>query len=382
MARIRKKLYSRWKKCKRAVASTFTHFSFTWLALVATLLAAFYWSFIASDRYVSEAHVIVQLTNTPGGSGNDLSALLGSAGNGSRSDQMLLRDYLLSVDMLTKLDAELKLRSHYSSQQHDLLSRMWQKEPSIEWFHRYFLSRVSVEYDDYDGVLVVNAQGYDRQTAHAITSFMLREGERFMNTMAHELAQEQVKFLEKETTLLGERAILARQAVLAYQNSKGLIAPLATAQSLSAIVAKLESERTELQTRISALQAYLVPTHPNIIQLQQELDAVDKQIAREQAKLATPAGGALNNTVEEIQRLEMEAGFAQEIFKGALVALEKSRVEATRNLKKVSILQEPTSPGYAVEPRRLYNTIVFALAAALLAGLLNLLIAIVRDHKD
>lgn len=275
-----------------------------------------------------------------GGLGNDISALLGNAGNSARSDQMLQRDYLLSVDMLKKLDSELNLRAHFSSQQRDLLSRMWQTEPSFKWFHRYFLSRVSVEFDDYAGVLIVSAQGYDKQTTQKITSFMLREGEQFMNTMA----QEQVTFLQKQTTLLGERAIIARQAVLVNQNSKGLIAPQATAQSLSAIVAKLESERTELQARISSLQAYLVPAHPSIMQLQQQLAAVDKQIAREQTKLAAPTGGALNNTVEEIQRLEIEASFTQDIFKGALMALEKSRIEATHNLKKISVLQAPTTP--------------------------------------
>jgi capsule polysaccharide export protein KpsE/RkpR len=75
-------------------------------AVMACLLAAVYWLAIASDRFVSEAHVIIQRTDLPGGQAMDFVSLLGGAG-GNRGDQLLLRDHLLSVDMLQKLDATL-----------------------------------------------------------------------------------------------------------------------------------------------------------------------------------------------------------------------------------------------------------------------------------
>jgi capsular polysaccharide transport system permease protein len=350
-------------------------------ALIASVLAAVYWLALASDRYVSEAHVIIQRTDLAGGQTMDFSSLLGGAG-GSRADQLLLRDHLLSVDMLKKLDAALQLRAHYSDPQRDLLSRMWQQDTPIERFHLYYLSRVSIEFDDYAGVLMVKAQGYSPQTAHAITALLVQEGERFMNGMAHSLAQDQVAFLDKQVAQMNERAMQARQAVLRYQNKAGLVSPQATAESIAAIVATLEAQRAELQTQRSANQAYLVPSHPNIIQLDQQIAAVAKQIAQEQAKLASPNGKTLNRTVEEFQRLEMEATFAQDVYKTGLVALEKGRIEATRTIKKVSVLQAPTLPESALEPRRFYNTLVFILIALLLAGVAHLLAAIVRDHKD
>jgi capsular polysaccharide transport system permease protein len=365
-----------------AIISALPALNITNLAVAATLIAALYWSVLASNRYVSEAHVIIQLTNLTGGPTMDFSALLGNVASSSRADQMLLRDYLLSIDMLKKLDAELKLRTHFSDSRRDLISRMWLKDPTIEWFHRHFLNRVSVEFDDYAGVLVIKAQGYEKQTAQAIASVMLREGEHFMNNMARNLAQDQVTFLEKQVITQSERAMKARQAVLNYQNRKGLVAPQSTAENIATIVARLEAQQAELQTQLSAMKAYLVANHPNIVQLTQKIDAVDMQISRERSKLTSPTGKTLNSTVEEYQRLEMEAAFALEIYKSALVVLEKGRLEATRNLKKVSVIQAPTAPEYSLEPRRLYNTIVFALSAALLAGLLNLLLAIVRDHKD
>jgi capsular polysaccharide transport system permease protein len=350
-------------------------------ALIASLLAAFYWLVIASGRYVSETHVIIQRTDLASGQGMDVASLLGGP-SGNRADQLLLRDHLLSVDMLKKLDAALNLRAHYSDSGRDPLSRMWRRDAPMEDFHRYFLSRVSIEFDDYAGVLMIKAQSYDPKTAHAIATQLVQEGERFMNGMAHSLAQDQVAFLEKQVVQMNDRAMQARQAVLSYQNKKGLVSPQAAAENIAAIVAKLEAQRAELQTQRSALQAYLVADHPNIVQINQQLDAVSEQITQEQAKLVSADGKKLNSAVEEFQRLEMQAVFAQDIYKTALVALEKGRIEATRTLKKVSVIQAPTLPEYALEPRRFYNTLVFMLVALLLAGVMHLLAAIVRDHKD
>lgn len=349
-------------------------------AAIISLLAAAYWLAIASDRYVSEAHVIIQRTNLAGNQPVDFTSLFG--GGGSRADQLLLRDHLLSVDMLAKLNAALNLRGHYSDWHRDPLSRMWFKDASMEWFHRHYLSRVSVDFDDYSGVLLIKAQGYNPKTAHAVASLLVQEGELFMNEMAHSLAQDQVAFLEKQVALMNKQAMQARQAVLSYQNQKGLVSPQATAENIASIVARLEAQRTELETQRSANQAYLVPNHPIIIQLNQQIVAVEKQIAQEQAKLASPNGSTLNRTVEEFQRLELEAAFMQDLYKTALAALEKGRMEATRTIKKVSIVQAPTLPEYPLEPRRFYNTLVFILVAMLLAGVAHLLTAIVRDHKD
>jgi len=352
------------------------------VALIASLVAALYWIVIASDRYVSDAHVIIQRTDLPGGQGMDFSSLLAGVGNGSRADQLLLRDHLLSIDMLRKLDEALDLRAHYSDSGRDPLSRMWFQDASIEWFHRHYLQRVQVEFDDYAGVLVIKAQAYDPKMAQRISAMLVQEGERFMNQLAHQLAQAQVSFLEQQVVQMNDRVLQTRRAVLDFQNKKGLVSPQATAESIAAIVARLEAQRADLQTQRAGLQAYLVPDHPNIVMLNQQIAAVERQISQEQAKLAAPAGRTLNRTVEEFQRLELEAAFAQDVYKTALAALEKGRIEATRTIKKVSVLQAPTLAEYPLEPRRYYNTLVFLLVAMLLAGIAHLLVAIVRDHTD
>lgn len=352
------------------------------LILILAVLTTGYWLVFASDRYVSEANVIIRKTDSVGMPSFDLGMLVSGVSQVDRSNQLLLRDYLLSVDMLKKLDQELDLRSHYSSSAHDLVSRMWFQDASMEWFHRHYLSRVQVEFDEFAGVLRIKVQAYDAETAQAIARMLVQEGERYMNLLGHEMAQVQVDFLTKQVDAAQQRFQQASQALLNYQNQAGLLSPQATAESINAIVAGLEAQRAQLQTQLASLPKTLDRDHPNILMLKQALAAVDKQIKQEKLKLATPSGGTLNAYVEEFHRLEMDVQFTQELYKSSLTALEKGRIDATRMLEKVSVLQSATLAEYPMEPRRIYNAVVTLLLALMLAGILKLLKSIVLDHVD
>ena len=349
---------------------------------VAVIGAVLYWGGIASERYVSEAHVIIQRTDITGQQGMDFSSLLANAGTGNRADQMLLRDHLLSVDMLNTLDKQLKLREHWSQWRRDPLSRLWSAEVSQERFHTHYLKRVSVEYDDYSGVLIIKTQAYDPATAQAIARQLVAEGERAMNDLSRRLAEDQVVFLTQQVDDMGQRVQKTRDAVLAFQNRNNLPAPDATAESLTLGINRLEAQLVDLKARRSVLMGYLTESAPGVVEVDLQIRAVEQQIREEKRRIAAPGGGSLNSTVEQYQRLQQQAVFAQDMYNTALVALEKGRLEALRNLKKVSVLQQPTLPEYAREPRRLYNVVVFVLLTLLIAGILQLLTAIIRDHRD
>ncbi|KMM26078.1 chain-length determining protein [Bordetella pseudohinzii] len=352
------------------------------LTMILALLAIAYWLLLASDRYVSEANVIIRKTDSISLPAFDLSMLTSGVSPVSRTDQLLLRDYLMSVDMLKKLDSQLDLREHYSNSAKDLISRMWFKDASIEWFYRYYQSMVSIDYDDFAGILRIRVQAYEPEMAYAIASKLVADGEEYMNQLGHEMAEAQVGFLNSQVGQAQQRLETASQTLLNFQNRQGLLSPQATAESLNAIVATLETQRAQLQMQLASLPKTLSRDHPSIVMLKQSLAAVDRQIAAERAKLATPAGNTLNVSVEEFQRLQMQVQFAQDLYKSSLVALEKGRNDATRMLEKVSVLQSPTSPEYPMEPRRFYNALITLLIACMVVGILKLLESIVLDHVD
>lgn len=351
-------------------------------SVLACVLAVIYWAFVASDRYVSEAHVVIQRTDLSGGQTMEFSSLFAGIGDANRSDQVLFRDHLLSTDMLRKLDEKLDLRNHYADTSLDLISRLWRTDVPSEWFYKYYTRRVGVEFDEYSGVVVVRAQAFDPETAHAICTMLVEQGGAFMNGIAQQLAFGQVEFLERQVEDMNDRMMGARSALIDFQNESGLVSPEATTESIAGTVQAFEAKLAELRTQRSALQAYLVPDHPNIVQLNHIIRAVEQQVDEERAKIADTGGERLNAVTERYKRLELEAGFAEDMYRTALVALEKGRVEALRTIKKVTVIQTPTMPEDALQPRRLYNSVVFILTALFLAGVLQMLVAIVRDHRD
>lgn len=352
------------------------------LAFGASLVATIYWGTLASDRFVSEAHIVIERTELSSGTTMDFGSLLSGVGVGNRSDQMLMRDHLLSVDMLQKLDARLDLRQHYGDISRDLFSRMWGTDRELELFHRHYLSRVSIEFDEHIGVLIIKSQAYTPDFAYAITQALVDEGEVYMNALAHRLAREQVNFLEQQVELRAEGLQQSRMRLLRFQNDKGLVSPQETVASMADTINRLEAQLTELKTTRSARLGQFSPNAPAVVELDIQIVAIEQQISRERARLTSSGGEPLNVVVEEFQRLQLAAEFAYDMYKTALTALEKGRVEATRTLKKVSILQSPTKPQYPLEPRRIYNITVFIIVIMVLAGIIHLLAAIVRDHKD
>lgn len=353
------------------------------LATLASFLATAYWGLIASDLYVCQADVVVERAEMgaidPSGLGSLLSGLSGA---GNRNDQMLLRNHLLSLDMLARLDTTLHLRARYADHHHDIVSRFWAADAPLARFHDYMASHVRVEYDDAQGVLHVEADAFDPATAQAIVTAMLREGAAFMNSNDHRLAQTQVDFLSGEAEQMGRRNQAARKALLAFQNKAGMVSPEDTLQSVAGTIAQLEARRSGLQTQLSTLEAYLVAAHPDVVAVRQQIAAVDAEMANERARAASPAPGALNRSADAFRQLEQEAQFSQTLYQTTLAALEKGRITAMQAMKQVSVIQSPSLPEYPARPRRFYNSLAFTLAAFGAAAIALLLIAVVRDHVD
>ncbi|WMC09214.1 chain-length determining protein [Oceanimonas pelagia] len=348
------------------------------LALVAILAVSFYWFAWAADRYVSRATVVLESPQIAAPEFSFSSLIKGAGGH---SDLLLLREHLLSTDMLKKVEAELPFREHYS-QNGDLFASLWNANAPIEELHKYYKKRVSVELDDYAGVLNIEVQAFTPEFAHELAQLLLNAGEAHMNAMGQRLAEEQVKFLEKQVDRLGSRLDEARANLLAFQNEHGLISPIHTVESLNQVVGTLEGELARLQARYTAAQSYQSTRSAELVQIKAEINALQQQIGKEQNRLAKETGTALNQISAGYQALELKAQFAQQTYSSALAALENTRIEAARKLKQVSVLQSPLQPEYATQPERLYNTTVFAIITLFLAFIANMMLLIIRDHRD
>ncbi|MCC5450299.1 chain-length determining protein [Rheinheimera sp. UJ51] len=349
------------------------------LCLLATFFAIIYWGLLATNRYVSETHIVLQSPEINPTGFNISSLLSGTQGSG---DLLLLKDHLESVDMLQKLQQNLNIRAHYANSDIDMLSRLSDEDIELEKLYKYMQSRIDIVFDDYAAVLRIRVQAYSPDMAKAIAQTLLDEGERHMNEMGQRLAAEQVAFIEEQVQKLETRLFSVREELLAFQNKEGLVSPTGTVQSIFAVVSQLQGQLALLEARKKSAASFQSTTSPEIVRLNSEIAALKAQIDIEKSKLAATSGDSLNRVSAEYQTLELRAQFALELYSNSLMALESTRVEAARKLKQVSVLQYPTQAEFSTEPRRGYNILVFMFFALFAAAITHLARAIIRDHRD
>ncbi|MGP9468268.1 chain-length determining protein [Halomonas sp. TP35] len=349
------------------------------IAILAILLVSFYWFVWAQERYVSYATVVLESPQVATPEFN-LSSLMGG-GAGNTADLLLLREHLLSVDMLRLLDEQLNVRQHYS-EHGDFFARLRNPDVPIEDLHKYYLRRVDIELDEYAGVLNIQVQAYTPEFAYDMASLLLNAGEDHMNQMGHRLADEQVHFLERQMVGLEERFTETRAQLLEFQNEYGLVSPTATVEGINQVVASLEGDLARLQAQRNALASFQSTQSAELRQVERNITALRDQIEEQRDRLAQATGNSLNRVSSEYQTLELQAQFAQETYSNALAVLENTRLEAARQLKQVSVLQSPLFPEYPTEPNRLYNSSVFAIITIFLAFIFSMILMIIKDHRD
>lgn len=349
------------------------------ICVVLILLVSFYWGIWASNRYVSHAHVVISMPQISTAQGNF------SSEDASISREMaaslLLRDYIRSADMLTYLEKNTDIREHFS-QHGDLFSRLWNKNAPMEKLLKYYQSIVSAEPDEYSGVMHVDVQAYSPEEAHSLASAILEQGQRHMNEMAQRVAQEQVRFLEQQSELLQSQYQQAQQASLTFQNEHNLPEPTQTLQNFGSIVGQLQSRLASLKARKASLAAFQSPRSAEMMSVNNQINATQRQIDSEQERLASQSGRPLNSVAAEFQVLQLRTQFALQAYSGVLTALQNARVAAVNQTVQVSYLQRPTLPQYSEEPTRVYNIAVFAMIALFITLIVNMLILIIKDHKD
>lgn len=352
--------------------------SFQWVVACFTI-AVIYFGFIASDRYVSRAELVVkqadQIKMLP-----DALSMLGLGGS-NHEDILLIQDYLKSADLLDKLDKQLGIKAHYQSHKIDYFSRL-PNEVSREEFLKYYREHITLRLDELSGVLTIEFQGFDPEYGQKVVGLMLKESEVFINKLGHQVALEQLAFVEKEVDRAYQRVQTEKAKVLEFQNNHHLISPESTSTARLGVVSQIEGELARQQAQLKQLQSYMKETAPAVISVKARVDALTEQLAQEQGRLTGTDKDAMNEVTARYLDVQTQATLAADLYKTGLISLEQARVEAYRKLKHLLIVSQPTLAQDAEYPRRLYNLATIAVLLCLFYGLIVMGLATLREHQD
>lgn len=352
--------------------------NFQWV-VACFAIAVIYFGFVASDRYVSRAEIVVkqadQIKMLP-----DALSMLGLGGN-NHQDALLIQDYLKSADLLNKLDKEMGLKRHYQSHKVDYFSRLPQNV-SREEFLKYYREHLTLRLDDISGVLTIELQAFNPVYGQEVVGLMLKESEEFINKLGHQVALEQLAFVEKEVDNAYQRVQAEKAKVLEFQNNHHLISPESTSSARLGVVTQIEAQLAQQQTHLKQLQSYMKETAPAVVSVQARVDALTQQLLQEQAKLTGTDKNAMNEVTASYMDVQTQATLASDLYKTGLISLEQARIEAYRKLKHLLVISQPSLAEDAEFPRRIYNLATIGVLLCLFYGLIAMGLATLREHQD
>ncbi|ALV91142.1 MULTISPECIES: capsule biosynthesis protein [Pantoea] len=379
-------------KVKSAASTMRTRFSAVSLAeiqkhlakiiiLLPMALLLIYLVIFSQPRYMSESKVAIKRSDDLNSSSLNVGLLLGASNTSSAEDALYLKEYINSPDMLAALDKQLNFHEAFSHSGLDFLNHLG-KDETVERFLQYYLSRISVSYDDKTGLLDIQTQGFTPEFALKFNQAVLKESERFINEMSHRIARDQLTFAEEEMQKARTRLNASKADMLAYQNSNNMLDPEAQALAATTLINTLVGQKIQMEADLRNLLTYLRDDAPQVVSAQNAIKSLQAQIDDEKGKVTAPQGHKLNRMAVDFEEIKSKVEFDTELYKLALTSIEKTRVEAARKLKVLSVISSPQQPQESTFPNTPYLIACWLLVCCLLFGTLKLLLAVIEDHRD
>jgi len=322
------------------------------LALLPTIVATLYFTFIASDRYVSEAKFVVRTAAKANGLSGFGSFLQVTGLVRSQDDVFSVQDFITSRDAVRQLAEQLPITDIYNRPEADFIARY----PSLfygatlEQFHKYFQWMVTVTFSSTTGITTLRVQAFRPDDAHAIALGLLDLGEQTVNRMNERIQNDAVRVAAEEVNRDEQRLVAAQLAITNFRNRELMIDPARSSVIVTEVTARLGADLTQTKAQLTEMMA-ASPSSPQIGVLQRHIAALETQILAERTRISDPSTG-LANKLADYERLTLEREFAKQALTAASASLDTARAEARRQQLYLERVVEPNEPDYAMMPQR------------------------------
>ncbi len=354
--------------------------SFCLFVLLPTLVGGIYFGFIASDRYVAEARYAIRTgAQAPGGGFLENVLGSGSLGSSTREDAGIVRDYILSRDMLEELQKSVDVRAHYGSPEVDWPSRL-RTDASKEDLLEYFEDQVEVTIDTETNISTLRVRAFDRETARAIAQHLLDLSERLVNEMSERITEDTLRFARRELEGTEIQIRLATNAVTLFRKESRSIDPGQETTAVLSIITGLEMQLAGARAELIEARSVMRAESPQVLNLEARESALARQVGEERDRLANSHSTDLTSLIDRYQPLVLEQELAKQRYGSALTSLEVARAEAQRQQRYLIAFVSPHLPDEATEPRRAWMLATVFACAFLVYAIGGLIWSAIKDH--
>ena len=353
--------------------------AFAIMVVVPTSAASFYMTFVAADQYESATSSTVRSIDNMPATGDLLGIFSQSGATSTVSDSYIVSDYILSDQMVRKIDEKFDLSSTYAIRGGDFYYGL-KPDSSIEDKTAFWQSVASVTYDHSSNILKLTIRAFEPAQAKAIASFVLASCESLINQLSDSAREESLKSARTELSIAEKRIVDARTAIRDFREQSQDIDPVEAARQATQLVGAMEERLSKLTSDLTTAQSQMAEDTPRVRVIKAQIESLEKQISEERLKLgggssASQSGTRARNSdtplheqavadkLQLYEALETEREFSQQAYTAAMASLEKARIEARSKQRYIAAFIEPTSSEEAQYPRRFLNILLVFLGS-------------------
>ncbi|ASU15431.1 capsule polysaccharide transporter [Actinobacillus pleuropneumoniae] len=349
---------------------------------IPTVLSAFYFGSVASDIYISESSFVVRSPKNQTALTGVGALLQGSGFSRAQDDTYTVQEYMHSRTALEQLMKDLPIREYYENQG-DIIARFngFGLNNSKEAFYKYFRDRLSVDFDSVSGIASLRIRAFNAEEGQQINQKLLAEGETLINRLNERARKDTISFAE-QAVKEAENNVNATASDLSKYRIKNKIFDLPAQSGVQlSLISSLKSELIRVETQLAQLQS-ITPDNPQVDALLMRQKSLRKEIDEQSKQLSSNSNSSIAIQTADYQRLVLANELAQQQLTAALTSLQNTKNEADRQQLYLEVISQPSKPDWAEEPYRLYNILATFFIGLMLYGVLSLLIASVREHKN
>ncbi|WP_205214950.1 MULTISPECIES: hypothetical protein [Sphingomonas] len=354
---------------------------FVLLVIVPTVLAILYYGLFASDVYVSQSQFVVRSPDKPSTTG--LGVLLKSVGFSSSGDEIFVaQKFVQSRDALKALNEGNYIRQTYTSPSISVFDRFNALGfgNTFEDLYNYFRKRVGVEHDTTSAITTLSVRAYTAQDAQKINRRLLEMSEALVNRLNNRGQADLLGNAQREANDAEAAARSASRALGAFRQRSGIVDPERQASVQLQLVSKLQDELIGARLQLQQLES-IAPENPQIPQLRTRIAGLTRSIDLEGSRVAG-GQGSLSAAAVQYQRLSLDREYADKRLTAALAALQQARNDSRQQQAYVERIVEPNLPDEAEEPRRWRGILSVVILGLVAYGIMSMLLAGVREHRD
>jgi uncharacterized protein involved in exopolysaccharide biosynthesis len=322
-----------------------------WVTATFTLAGALT-SFLLPSRYTATASVLPPQQNT------SLGAALASQATGLFGVASLASGTLglknpndIYVGMLRSRTAEDAMVQRYG------LMAEYRKR-YLSDARKVFERRSTVDGSNKDGLIHITLWDYDPARAAELTNGYVDEFRDLSEHLAMTEAAQRRLFFEKQLQETKDNLASAEEALKATELETGLVQLDSQARALVDSAAQLRAQITAKQVQIRALETFATDQNAELVQAEQELQALQSQLAKlggasdgSDAGLIVPKGRVPQASLEYARRLR-DVRYYETIFDILARQFEVAKLDEAREGAVIQVVDAATQPDKRSFPQR------------------------------